>query len=314
MKVFEPRALSHDKIDDDFLAKLQNQEGFFLGMDGVYHYAIMLSDFFRLEMVLKDREEPISKIIKRLPWGFRVVVNGNYFKCVKGGCYAFASVGNVTTPDETDSIGKVVSGGRMALEDTKDAGDSYAYFGRNEGSSAVDYVYGMGNPSVPPVHEGAGGLGPLILTNPVTKERVRYGKGNLYEGVTGTPPKDGDPKGHWDKVIQRNNNTYASMNSEVTSGMGAIGVSSDRRFLIAVIKPHDRKGTLDSMRDKLWDIGVNGACFLDGSNSVFMAVDREMVLSPARFKDNLIEVGFGFRRYDAEPAPHFGLHERERPW
>lgn len=84
---------------------------------------------------------------------------------------------------------------------------------------------------------------------------------------------------------------------ELNSGMGAIGVSTDRCFLIAVIKPHGEKGNLDTLRDKLWDLGIDGACFLDGSNSVFMAIDRKMALPPARFKDNLIEVGFGFRKY-----------------
>lgn len=299
MPIFNARPLSATHINDAFLAEMERQRprlgGLYLGMDGAHRYAIMLTNSFKMEIVRKNREEPFSQVIRRLSPDFRLVVNGNYFSCVSRGCYISANLGNVLRPEETNSIGDVISGGRRVLPD-RGTGASYAYFGRNSGCTASDYTYGMGNPPTPPVHEGAGGLGPLILKNPRTGLRVRYGDGNRYSsGHTG--PASGDPGAHWSACTQRNNETYKSMNSELRSGMGAIGISSSRRFLIALIKPHGTTGSLDSIRDKLWNIGVDGACFLDGSNSVCMAVDRQMTLAPASFKDNLIEVGIGFRRY-----------------
>jgi hypothetical protein len=293
---FSALALTAANITDTFLRKLSLGKVAFLGKDGVFYYAILPTNTFRLEIIRKTAEIPFSSVIAGLPADFKVVINGNYFDGPTG-MYARANLGDVFRPDETKSIGDVIQGGVKTLPDEK-SGSLYAYFGRGAASGAASYRWGLGNPPVPLIHEGTGGLGPMIGTNPATKSRIRYGVGNLYlAGKTG--PAKGDPGKQWMDCIQRNNDTYRDINEQTKSGVGegAVGVSVSRGFLVALVKPHNQTGTLDDMRDRLWDIGVDGACFVDGSNSVLMAVDRKMVVPPADFKDNLIEVGLGFRHY-----------------
>lgn len=164
---FMPWPLSRAKITDALLDDLTLKKKAFFGRDGVYHYAMMPTMVYKLEIVRKTKEVKFSQIIQGLPAEFQVVVNGNYFSCVSRGCYYTAGLGDVATPDETNSIGDVIQSGSVALPDMGD-GDLFAYFGRTQGTTATDYCHGMGNPPVPFVYEGAGGLGPLILTNPAT--------------------------------------------------------------------------------------------------------------------------------------------------
>ena len=293
--MFTTRAMSAANLDANYIRSIYTGgHGFVTHRDGVYRYAVMLSSIFKLMVVRRTSEITFSDTVAALSANYKVVINGNYFSCGSG-CYTLAAMGDVHRPNEIDSIGAVRSGGSEVLPDAS-GGSNYFYFGRENATSASSYVYGFGNPPAT-VHEGMGGLGPIILTNPATQSRVRYGVGNRYTaGHTGGPAQ-GDPGTHWSACTQRNNNTYVSLNSETESGMGAVGINTTLGFLIAVIKPHGQTGNLDTLRDKLWDIGVTGACFIDGSNSVCMALNRTMVISPYDFKNNLIEVGIGFYQY-----------------
>lgn len=289
-----PVTFLNANIDEKTFADVvlkQMVDGVFFGNDPPWYYAVLNTHKFFLSAVCRTAEKTWSAVVATLEERWRVVLNGNYFAC--SGCYAWAKLGDVSEPDEIQSIGDVKIDGSIFLKDNGD-GKDYFYFGRTgTGTGASDYESGRGNPPAA-ISSGMGGLGPLIGT--VGGRRCKYGVGNLYEpGVEG--PVTGDPGDKLNKLVQRNNNTYKAMNSEKSSGMGVVGVCAAREFLITAVKPHGSIGTLDVIRDRLWSVGVDHACFTDGSNSVCMAVDRKMVIAPAEFKDALIEVGIGFSRF-----------------
>lgn len=144
----------------------------------------------------------------------------------------------------------------------------------------------------------------MIVTNAVTNEPLKYGDGNRYRSDSkkvSIPRSDEE----WEDCTQRNNNTYGSLNDEAgTRGAGfcALGYSAKQKILIMIIKPHNTNGNLDGLRNKLFDVGVEGACFTDGSNSACMAIDGNMVTGcePADYKNNLIETGFALFYYKKE--------------
>lgn len=261
--------------------------GFGLFIDGSYRYAVMDRAFFELHVVRRVGSQTFTAAMQAVP-SYRVVINGCYFSGT--GLYLRAQTGAVNATS-VQTIGDVYEAGSVVeTNSSKDVAD-YFYFGRN-GSSPATYLSGQGNtPSS--VYEGMGGLGPLILANPGSGKPLRYGNGNVYAS---DPNKHSIPAtpAEWSDCTQRNNNTYVSMEQHPTVGFCVIGVSDQENVIVAVIKPHDEYGDLDSLRDKLWDASVIEACFTDGSTSACFSVDGSWAFPPASFKDNLIEYGFGF--------------------
>ncbi len=275
-------------------------DGFGLFVDGPYHYAVADSNVFRIDVVRRTSAITFSQTIARLPGNAKVVINGNYF--TGSALYARAFTG-VVPPGSVHSQGEVIQGGALVLPDAASGADFF-YFGRDD---AGPPQYLAGGPSNPPrsLHEGMGGLGPILLPNPVTGTPLRFGAGNRYmsDSFKLTPPANDD---EWRDCLQRNNNTYASIHAEALQGTGfcAVAAVPAERLLLLLAKPHGMPGGLDELREKLFDIGCPLACFTDGSNSTTMAVDRQVVphIAPATFKDNLIETGFVLFRYRALPA------------
>ncbi len=290
MTTFVKRAIS-GKNFSAIRKRCSNGIGFF--QDGTYRYVVMDRRCFRLDVVLrKSKKKTFSETAAQLPWRYRVVVTGNY---ISGGktLYAKALAGGVVDPAKVDSVGSVRDDGALALPDAEKKGQYYFYFGRDS-KRPPNYRYGFRD--IPgSVHEGMGGLGPVIMRNPVTRKRLMYGVGNVYRSSQGKkriPKNEAD----WRDCIQRNNDTYAAMNrmAKDLDGLCVVGVSDRHGILIAAVKPHGESGDLNTLRDKLFDAGIEGACFTDGSDSACLAVDRSMIIKPIFYKDRVMEVGFGF--------------------
>lgn len=277
-------------------SKLVAGIGFF--SDGNYRYVVADSDVFRFDVVLRTRDISWSDTIKALPKTFKAVVNGGYFSCPRS-LYAQAQFTSVK-PEDVESDGEVKKGGATALPDDG-KGKDFFFFGHN-GAVPPVYDVGQGNPGGS-VSEGMGGLGPVIFANPVSKVPLKFGSGNVFASdpakVSTPTPKD------FADCIQRNNNTYVSLQSSSAGGNGfcVVAVIPADRLLVMAIKPHGTPGDLDTLRDALLAAGATLACFTDGSTSACLAVDGVMEpgMAPATYKDNVIETGFGLFLYKPPP-------------
>lgn len=282
-------------------SRLVDGVGFF--EDAPFKYGVFDSDQYRVDVVRRTSAITFTQTIAALPQEFKAVINGNYFFGNSGtaALYGLAAFG-VVDPVDVQSRGDVKQGGSVVLPDAG-SGVDYFFFGRDNTATPA-YDGGQGNPPGS-VFEGMGGLGPLILPNPVTGAPLKFGVGNKYASnpkKTSTPTSPADFR----DLVQRNNNTYASLKSQTAGGDGicAIAVISTDRLIVMLAKRHGVAGDLDALRDKLFSVDCTVACFTDGSSSVTMAVDRTVVpgLAPAGFKDNLIETGFGTFLYRPPPA------------
>ncbi len=217
------------------------------------------------------------------------------------GLYGRALLG-VVQPGDVQSDGDVKRGGAVVLPDDG-KGSSYAFFG-HDGASTPVYTGGRGNPTSA-VTEGMGGLGPIILPNPAAPTTpLKFGVGNRYKS---DPKKISLPATNAELLdcIQRNNDTYAWLQTHSATGTGycAVAVVPGTKLLLAIIKPNGTVGDLDTLREALISVGCTVACFTDGSSSACLAIDGAMEpgLEPIRVKDNTIETGFGLFLYKPPP-------------
>jgi hypothetical protein len=271
--------------------------GFF--SDGPYRYVAADSDVYRFDVVQRTGAVTWTDAVKALPTAFKAVVNGGYFSGTA--LYGRATLG-VVQPGDVDSDGDVKKGGAIVLPDDG-KGSIYFFFGR-DGASTPSYTGGRGNPSSA-IFEGMGGLGPIILPNPAAATTpLKFGVGNRYKS---DPKKISIPTTNAELLdcIQRNNDTYAWLQTHSATGTGycAVAVVPTTKLLLAVIKPNGTAGDLDTLRDALFSVGCTVACFTDGSSSACLAIDGAMEpgLEPIRVKDNLIETGFGLFLYKPPP-------------
>jgi hypothetical protein len=269
--------------------------GFFI--DGTYRYVVADSDSYRIDVVRRTADIKWSETVQALPKLFKAVVNGGYFSGTS--LYVRAQLG-VVKPGDVDSDGDVKQGGAIVLPDDG-KGSSYFFFGHDGGSPPI-YDAGTGNPGSS-VSEGMGGLGPMILPNPVSKQPLKFGIGNRYAS---DPAKSTIPTAKdFADCILRNNNTYAAIQKRGQGGDGfcVVAVQPADKLLLFVIKPQGEPGDLDTLRDGLFNIGCTLACFTDGASSTCMAVDGVMPagLQPSGTKDNLIETGFGLFLFKLPP-------------
>jgi hypothetical protein len=256
------------------------------------------SDTYRFDVVVRSKDISWTDTVKALPKAFKAVVNGGYFSCARS-IYAQASFTSIK-PTDVDSDGDVKKGGSTVLPDDG-KGANFFFFG-HDGGNPPSYDVGVGNPGAS-VSEGMGGLGPLIFANPVTGVPLKFGVGNQYKS---NPSKASTPtKADFADCIQRNNNTYASLQTSSAGGTGfcVLAVIPASKLLMMIIKPNGTAGDLDTLRDALLSVGATRAVFTDGSSSACLAIDGNMEagMKPATYKDNIIETGFGLFLYKPPP-------------
>jgi hypothetical protein len=165
-------------------------------------------------------------------------------------------------------------------------------------ASDCEYVAGLGDPSG---GCAIGGLGPVIITGP--HGRVKYGHGNVYKPETVVPPGSAppppahDPGPYWPYLLQRNSEAFQSMASKgVKKGKVVLAYCANEKKLLLLVLP-DASPTgvsMEVLRDKLWDLGVDNAVFLDGSDSAMLCIRTNMVIPPGSRKDEFTTVGLGF--------------------
>jgi hypothetical protein len=109
------------------------------------------------------------------------------------------------------------------------------------------------------------------------------------------PPTGEPPPAYASSLVQRNNETFKDFNSQGAGrGKTVIARSTSARKILIVHQPERSKGiTLEDLRDKLFDVGVDDAIFLDGGDSAMLWAGT-WYFKPAARKNNTNTIGVGF--------------------
>lgn len=260
--------------------------------DGSLRYVI-LDHGYRMQPIVRTREELFVDTLRREGVGMKVVVNGSYYDVSRSGILD-AVMGHDPVPaSETTLLGIVVHNGRSIAGTSR---PQHFYFANRNmpGMTQPTYVAGSGDPPIDgTVLAATGGLGPLIIG------ALRYGIGNIYRAGT-TGPFTGDPGPvAIPNLIQRNNATFQSAESRPPATGKTIIASSSlfSKLLIAVQEHGLGPGqTYNYIATSLLDNGFEHAVFLDGSDSATLMVDGVFHVTPGEDKDETNTLGLGFSR------------------
>jgi hypothetical protein len=221
--------------------------------------------------------------------GYLVIINGLQYT-VNVSTYTYIIGDDPVDPSDVQPDGQVVESSRVV---SGRSSPQMFYIAQGQAPIFV-YYFNSGDPSVSGYYKpltAMGGLGPIIIND------LKYGDGNLYKpGTDG--PGTGDPGSAAPNLIQRNNNTYASLNGKGASkGKAVVAQCFAQKKLLVLAQPNGASTgiTLDDLRDKLVAAGVENAVFLDGSDSVTFYAQGSIQIAPGKNKDRTIPAGLGFR-------------------
>jgi hypothetical protein len=267
----------------------QASEGVVL-RDGSLRY-IILSHDYRMQVIIRTREELFVDTLRREGAGMKVVVNGSYYDVSSSGLMD-AALGHDPVPaSETTILGLVVRNGRQIAGVPK---PQHFYFANRvmPGVATPTYEASAGNPPIDgSILAAVGGLGPMIIG------ALSFGIGNVYRPLS-SGPSVGDPGvSSLPNLIQRNNETFRSAESRpAATGKTIIASSSLFRKLIIAVQEHGF-GTGQSYRyiaSSLLTNGFEHAVFLDGSDSATLMVDGVFHITPGEDKSETNTLGIGF--------------------
>lgn len=248
-----------------------------------------------MRVIVRTREELFTTTVGRVAGSFDVVVNGNYLGVSDGGKFD-ALIGHDPVPAAETSIqGRVLRAGQPEVGDARPRGfflEEVVVPRANGRPGRLRYVTGVGNPPAGAAAvAGIGNVGPLIVGN------LPYGQGNRYKpGKSG--PLTGDPgaKARAD-LVQRNNNTFASVEQRDTvTGKTVIAYHEREGALLVGVQPDGEPPgqSYAAIRNGLRGAGFSDAVFLDGSDSAMLWHRGRCVVRPGDNKDELMTVGLGF--------------------
>lgn len=254
-----------------------------------------------MNVILRTTEELFTVAAPRIAGGAaRVIVNGNFYDLTSSGMMDAMVGHDPVAANETTPLGQIIERGSLA------GGASAAQMfywaqvtlsgppapGQTQASMRA-YESGFGDPpQAPTVREALGGLGPMIIRG------LRYGDGNRYRpGAPATPATGQPPAASLPYLIQRNNNTFVSAAQRPrATGKTILGYAPDRDTILVVVQQDGSSGqTLETIRDRLFELSFTDAVFLDGSDSSCLWFDGSWRIMPGEDKDetNTIGVAFG---------------------
>lgn len=236
---------------------------------------------------VRTTEELFEETAKResTRHNFKLVINGPTYGVTKSGKLDAMIGSDPVLPTETLQQGNIVHnkkiiGGRK----------SNMYFIANYTASAVKYKFDQG--AAPSNADAAlGNMGPLILN------KLPFGQVNKYDPPQPSAKRLGQPKPIYQKaLIQRSNKRYGSMVSQPDSvGKIAIGYRKDLEQLLVLIQPHASKGiNISGLRGIALQLNLDSAVYLDGSDSVMLMMDNDILISQASNKNETNITGVGF--------------------
>jgi hypothetical protein len=264
--------------------------------DGDVKYAAMDAPA-KMIVIHRTREEFFEVTVRResKKYNFKAVINGNNYDVTVGGITDAALGHDPVEALHTTPKGHVVSGGKI-VDGTSEPKRFYVVERAGPQKKKSDYFeFGFGDPPIGPGYgsAGLGGLGPVIIN------RLKFGDGNLYrQGVPPGAPLQGDPGPKYRPfLVQRNNNHYrglAKKGKRTGKVVMAICRSADKMLLLVQPDGVPIGISLDDLRDKLAQVGVDDAIFLDGSDSAMLMINNKFHIRQGENKDELTTIGLGF--------------------
>ncbi len=256
--------------------------------DGDVYYVVM-SDQTRMRVLLRTKDEYFTTFVDReaVSLGVEVVVNGNLYSINRTSKF-WAALGDSSAGDNTSPEGFLIESQAILDGDSRPQSFFVA-----QATNGLKWKFGSGDPPVSGTISAVGGLGPLIING------LKFGDGNVYKpGASAAAPTTGTPSAADEKfLIQRNNNTFKSLQSRgPQTGKTVIAYASAAKKVLAVHQPDGASTGIDlaTLRDKLADVGVDNAVFLDGSDSAMLWVNRIWYTKPGSRKDHTNTVGVSF--------------------
>ena len=164
------------------------------------------------------------------------------------------------------------------------------YYVRHDKGATQKYRFGRG--AAPLDADAAlGNMGPLIINN------LKFGTVNKYKPLQEDAVSKGQPaKGHRQFLVQRSNARFTDISSQSDmSGKVALAYRQDKAQLVIMIQPHGTPGTsISGLRDIVSKIGCDSAVYLDGSDSVMLMLENNLLISQASNKNETNVTGVGF--------------------
>jgi len=252
---------------------------------------VVLNDSVEMHIILRTAEEIFEDTVNRevAAQHLIVAVNGNFYDVSRSGLIDAAWGHDPVVATEATPIGWLVEGSRLI-----GGRPAPNHFFVANSLGPLFYGFAFGNPPTGlPVRSAIGGAGPLII------DGLKYGNGNLYRaGASPSAPATGQPSVA-DRVnlIQRNNATYAALAQRpAETGKTVIAHCSSQRKLLILVQGNGTSSgiALDALRDKLFDVGIDNAVFLDGSDSAMLVHSGTFYVRQGPNKDETNTIGVGF--------------------
>lgn len=215
----------------------------------------------------------------------KVVINGPTYGLTKAG-YLDAMMGSDPVPaDNTLQQGNIV-------HDKKVIGGSKSnmYYVANYITNPIKYKFAQG--AAPADADAAlGNMGPLIIN------KLPFGQFNKYNPPQPKAVRVGQPIPAYQKSLtQRSNARFTAMASSADPvGKIVIGYRKDMQQLLILIQPHGSNGiSITGLRGIALHLGLDSAVYLDGSDSVMLMMDDNILISQASNKNETNITGVGF--------------------
>lgn len=159
-------------------------------------------------------------------------------------------------------------------------------------SQTLDYqwIVKEGDPTTQH-HTGIGGLCPLIINKLLYGEKNVYIKSDLKDVVLYGEPK---PE-HKKYLLQRSSKKFHDLNLASRSGKAGFGIKSNGHVVIFLEEDKTAKMSYYKFRNLFEGKGCINAFACDGSDSVFLYLNKKWKVRAALHKDNTQTSGIGFR-------------------
>lgn len=217
---------------------------------------------------------------------FAVVINGPTYGLTNSGKVDALIGDDPVAAKETLQQGRIVLNGKII-----GGSKSNMYFIQNDTSATEKYKFGKG--SAPTTANAAlGNMGPLIIN------KLPFASSNAYQPKQPSAPAVGAPGKKFSKYLtQRSNARFTAISNQPNAvGKIVLGYRKDQSQLLIILQPHETVGvSISQLRDLCLKIGLDSAVYLDGSDSVMLMLDNNMIISQGPNKNETNVTGIGFR-------------------
>ncbi|ARU55375.1 hypothetical protein OLMES_1296 [Oleiphilus messinensis] len=250
-------------------------------------YIVSLSSQIKMIPFVRTDEELFDRTAKRESKAnkFRVVINGPTYGLTNSGKLDAVVGSDPVLAKETLQQGLIVQN-RRVIGGTK----SNMYYIANYPGASTKYKFGSG--FAPSGAMGAvGNVGPLILNG------LPFGRVNKYVPEQPDAAKVGEPSlKHAPHLVQRSNKRFDIM-SDLPDPVGKIvvGYRQDIGQMLILVQPHNTRGiSISGLRGIAQYLKLDSAVYLDGSDSVLLMIDDEILLAQGSNKNETNVTGIGF--------------------